>query len=249
MSAYFDSLNRRARTAQIAPAPAGTPRPARPSVAPARRLGVGTLAADFAAMRERILVRAQGKQIHSLVVAGCTGGEGSARVARGFAETLAASGLNVLLVDADPRATDPGEPAITPVDLADLLGGRVLPVGEACGKGRLAAIRVLMANADKEQLRSPEFGTWLQTQRATFGYVILALPPILQSSEATLAGLLADGTVVVVEAEVTPRAAVLRVKEQLEKAGANLIGAVLNGAADPVPARLRPYLGFLLGSV
>src|SRR5512145_2503392 len=99
MSAYFESLNRRLR---VEPIPADfVPR----ASAPARlhRLTPGEVPRGYAALAERLLVRANGTSLRTLVFAGCDGGEGSTSVVLEFAESLAGSGMDVLLVDADLR--------------------------------------------------------------------------------------------------------------------------------------------------
>ena len=45
-----------------------------------------------------------------------------------------------------------------------------------------------------------------------------------------------------VQAEATRRESLVRAREQLERAEANIVGVVLNRARDHVPAFLRPYI-------
>ncbi|MFN8545817.1 MAG: CpsD/CapB family tyrosine-protein kinase [Candidatus Binatia bacterium] len=246
MSAYFDSLNRRASTVQVAPAPAATvpERPARPAPAPVRRLTPGEIPSEYAAMRERILVLSHGKSIKSLVFAGCEGGEGCTQVVRNFAEMLASSGLDVLLVDAELHTADVASgPAPATVDIGDTLSQKRPLAGTAWGQGRLTVVQCPLSAPEKEGLlTSPEFASWLDVQRSAYDYVLLDAPPLLRSAEATLMGRMADGVVLVVQAEVTPRDLLGKAREQLERAGVRVLGAVLNRVRDRIPPLLRPYL-------
>ncbi len=57
-------------------------------------------------------------------------------------------------------------------------------------------------------------------------------------TEATLLGQLADGMVLIVEANHNRRDTVLRTKEQLESAHVKLLGAVLDQRTFPIPEGL-----------
>jgi len=59
--------------------------------------------------------------------------------------------------------------------------------------------------------------------------------PISSSAEAIALGQLAEGMVLVVEADATRREAIKRAKENLLAAGVNVFGAVLNNRTFPVP--------------
>lgn len=240
MSAYFDALNRRSTIAVFAPAPQQTVRiPSSP-----QRLTAPRVPTEYAKLHERLMVSANGRPLRTLVFAGCDGGEGCTGVTRQFAEALASSGLNMLLVDADLRNSEvrrslsAGGP-----DLATLVKeGRCAP-GTACGNGQLTVIPSLASYPDKERFfRAPEFASWIEAQRQAYDYVLLDVPPLLRHAEGALVSRLCDGVVIVVEADVTTREMLVRAREQLERVDANVIGVVLNRARVDVPGFLRPYL-------
>ena len=235
MSAYFESLNR--REGASAPAPEAAPRPVR--MRPVRRPVPGEMPREYRGLREKLLVAGGGKPLKTLVFAGCEGGEGGSEVVRDFAGALASSGLNVLLVDSEGPA-EAGEHA---PDLEEAVSRRRSLSASSWGKGKLTVVQSPAARADKERLfGSPEFASWLDVQHGTYDYVLLDAPPLLQSADATLMGRLCDGVVIMVQAEVTPRQALAEAREQLERAGVNVVGVVLNGVRNPVPKLLRPYL-------
>lgn len=237
MSAYFDSLNRRAATQPAVPLPE---RPVRP-VAPVRRLAPGEMPSEYRAMREKLLVVGRAKPLKSLVFAGCTGGEGCSQVVLQFAEMLASSGLNVLLVDADQPGT--GRPAVSETDLSEAVARRRTLSGTVWGDGKLTVVQSPASAPDKERLlRSPEFAAWLDVQHSTYDYVLVDAPPLLRSADATLIARLCDGIILVVESEVTARGAIGEAREQLERTGVHVVGAVMNRVRNTVPRLLRPYL-------
>src|SRR5262249_49554851 len=135
MSAYFDALNRRPNI------PVYAPPPKLRIPAPAHRLPPRQMPAEYGKLREKLMVAAKNRPLRTLVFAGCEGGEGCTRVTREFAEALASSGLNMLLVDADLRTSGlTASIAASGPDLAAIVAeGRTLP-GVEWGNGHLAVI-------------------------------------------------------------------------------------------------------------
>jgi len=74
--------------------------------------------------------------------------------------------------------------------------------------------------------------------REAFDYTLVSAPPVSRETEATMIGQLADGVVLVVEANQTRRETVRRAKEQLESAQVRLLGAVLDQRTFPIPEKL-----------
>lgn len=243
MSAYFESLKRRSGGTRSPDAIPFVSRPVR-QPAPVRRLPKGEIRPEYETLREKLLVASNSRPLRAIAFAGCDGGEGCTRVVREFAETLANSGLRVLLVDADLRtASLTATLAPSGADLTALVTDRRDPAFTAYGDGQLTVVPSPAGYPDKERFfRSAEFAAWLDVQRSRFDYVLLDAPPLLRCADGILMGKLCDGVVMVLRAEVTDRAAVTRAREQLEKAGVPVIGAVLNRAQNPVPAPLRPYV-------
>lgn len=71
--------------------------------------------------------------------------------------------------------------------------------------------------------------------REEFNYVLISAPPLVLETEALLMGQLADGIVLVVEANKTRREAVRRAKQRLKTAQVELLGAVLDKRTFPIP--------------
>ena len=71
--------------------------------------------------------------------------------------------------------------------------------------------------------------------REEFGHVLVSAPPLARESEATLMGQLADGIVLIIEANQTRRDTVRQIKENLEAAQVHIFGAVLDQRRYPIP--------------
>jgi Mrp family chromosome partitioning ATPase len=74
--------------------------------------------------------------------------------------------------------------------------------------------------------------------REEFDYTLISAPALSRETEATVIGQLADGIVLIVEANHSRRETVRRVKEQLESAHVQLLGAVLDQRTFPIPQKL-----------
>jgi Mrp family chromosome partitioning ATPase len=69
----------------------------------------------------------------------------------------------------------------------------------------------------------------VELARARADVVLIDSPPLLAVSDALPLTSLVDGVVLVVRAGVTQRRALLRAKEQLDRAGARVVGILVNG--------------------
>lgn len=78
--------------------------------------------------------------------------------------------------------------------------------------------------------------------RREFDFVLMNAPAIDAHSAVLLLGQLADGLVLVIEANITRRDTAQKVKQDLELAGICLLGAILNNRTFPVPDSLYRYL-------
>jgi Mrp family chromosome partitioning ATPase len=233
---------------QVLP-PATPPAPSVPASRPALDLGPQVTIVpnqqQYTALRERLLAMAPAKPLKALVFAGCNGGEGCTQVVREFAQTLAASGLRVLLVDADARSSGLTHAmAATGTDLSALVNqnGGLAPATDY-GRGQLTVVPSPASANDKEKFfTTPEFSAWLDAQRGSYDYVLLDAPPLLRFADGLLMGRVSDGVVILAQAETTERDALTRARDVLRKGSVNGLGVVLNRVRNPVPLSLRPYL-------
>ena len=78
--------------------------------------------------------------------------------------------------------------------------------------------------------------------RSNFNLVVVDCPPVLTGHHAASLASVADGTLLVVEAERTRAADVNRTRETLEQLGATILGVVLNKRRQRIPK----FLGRLI---
>ena len=171
-------------------------------------------------------------------------GNGSTEICCRAGEVLAAQGSgSVCLVDANLRAPSlhqllgvaksPGlaDATVKPGPIKDftvrIAGGNLwlLPSGSSA-----AETQGLFAS---DRLRSR-----IGELREEFDYVLIDAPPVSSCADAVLLGQMADGVILVVEANSTRRETARMAKETFESAKVKLLGAILNNRTFPIPEAL-----------
>ncbi len=93
--------------------------------------------------------------------------------------------------------------------------------------------------SDLYGLASPDkLRTRLMELCSEYTHVLIDAPPVNASADSLLLGEMADGLVLIIEANRTRREVALKAKETLEAAGVKLLGAILNKRTYPIPAVL-----------
>jgi Mrp family chromosome partitioning ATPase len=164
------------------------------------------------------------------------GREGTTTVALQFAQALARDpSIRPLLVDTHVRR---------PAYRADgALRGAVLDPALMPRSGATGAVvtsNLFAVPAPDDIVRAGIFQpgalrTLLDATTAGFDWVVLDGPPVLESPDAAALAALADATVLVVQAGRTKRPVLVRAAEMLRKAGARLVGSVLNRRIHEIP--------------
>ena len=175
-----------------------------------------------------------------VVFSGVESGSGCSWVCARVAETLAPQVEgSVCLIDANCHSNStvrhfeleglekvPNERTLPPV----------LDKGQPPGAGRLwlASFRQPAAGwqtpGSLDRLRSR-----LSEMRKDFTVILIDAPPINTYADAALLGSMADGLVMILQANRTRREAAERAKEILDAAGVRVLGAVLNKRTFPIP--------------
>jgi Mrp family chromosome partitioning ATPase len=215
-------------------------RPAEPWVAALPLRGAAPMPADvlreMMALRVSLEVTLRDRSPRIVMFTSPQGGEGTTTVAMQFAQLLARDGaLRPLLVDVHvnrPAFTvEPGSRAV--VAAAQLLdapaGGETVPTEN-----------LLVAPVPEEHRRSGLYSTaalrqMLDQSAAGFDWIVLDGPPVLDSPDAVAIGAIADGVVLVVQAGRSKRPVLSRAADLLRKAGAHVLGSVLNRRVLEIP--------------
>jgi capsular exopolysaccharide synthesis family protein len=198
-------------------------------------LGIHTGSAFSEAFRElrtSVVLSASGRFANSILVTSALPGEGKTTVAVNLAFSLAQLGRPVLLVDADMRR--PSMQKYFPQsgsELSSYLAGRdewqemVFPTSIS----RLSVFHCgPIPENPSELLSSDRMRAFLQESMATYRFVILDSPPLLNRADSRILGSLTGATILVVKGGETPRQVVQYAQSQARSVGTNLIGVVLN---------------------
>jgi non-specific protein-tyrosine kinase len=184
-------------------------------------------------------------QLRVIMVTSSMGGEGKSTTTSNLAVVLAQSGKRVILISADLRrprvhnffglrnelglsnvlsegstlaqvARDPGIPNLR------IVTGGFIPHDPAALLGGQRAVR------------------FIESLRDVADFVLIDTPPVLAVADASILAPLVDGTVFVLDGEHSSRSAMVQSRDQLENAGANIVGIVYNNF-DPGQSSAYPY--------
>lgn len=71
-----------------------------------------------------------------------------------------------------------------------------------------------------------------------FGFVLIDSPGVNTGAEAAVLGQCVDGVILIIEANVTRKAAALRARQSLEAVNVRILGSLLNNRTFPIPESL-----------
>jgi capsular exopolysaccharide synthesis family protein len=192
------------------------------------------LAESFRQLRANLLFCAPTEEQKSIVITSCSPMEGKTCMSVNLATSLALTGRKVLLVDANFRRPvlanafgikNPAE------GLSNILIGHKNPES-LIQKTQHQNLDVLPAGPLPPNPAELLSGSYLKEFIRQFGQkyetIMFDGPPILVVSDAMVLSTVVDGVILVVRAGASSRGAIGRAKEQLKRAGAKLLGVVLN---------------------
>jgi len=187
----------------------------------------------YKTLRANIQFTNIGKQVKKIVFTSANPMEGKTSVSVNLAITLAQAGHKVLIIDSDlrkPRVNKlldvPSSPGLTNVlvKISDLKSA--IKHVDDCGIDVLASGPI--PPNPSEMLGSKDMQQLLEAAEQEYDYIILDTPPSLIISDAAVLSKYADGVVIVVSHRRTTFDMLEKLKDNLEKAGANILGCVLN---------------------
>jgi capsular exopolysaccharide synthesis family protein len=181
---------------------------------------------------------------HMVAFAGIDHGNGCSRICVRVAETLAKNVRgSVCLVEANLRS--PALPEMFGTTNHHGLTDALLqegPIREFTKPVRGENLWLLSSGAlatdSAKLLNSERLKPRLAELRKEFDFVLIDAPPLTRYSDAIGLAQLADGLVLVLEANSTRREAAVQVAESLRAANIRILGAVLNKRTFPIPETL-----------
>lgn len=214
----------------------------------------------FRSLYTNIRLLSSRKQIHSLVIGSALAGDGKSSVAIHLAQTAAAIGQRVLLVDGDLRRPQlhtrlglPNTQGLTDVITTDLSLNDAIQRCPLAGAGdgenvaeNLFVMTAGQATPDSIKLLSSDKMQYLMEQfQAFFDLVIYDTPPLLGLADGNILAANTDGIILVVGLEKTDRALLTKSLDGLKISGASVLGVVANSIKGYTPdvynAYNRPY--------
>jgi len=184
-----------------------------------------------------LLARAGGWK--TLVVTSSLPGEGKTATTVNLAIVLGQLGRRVLIVDADlhkPRVHDVLGVS-NRVGLVSILAQGV-EFEKAIQATKLPGVSVLTAGPVSPNpsglLASDGMEKLFEIQKGIFDHVVIDSPPVQAVADALILGNLADGVVLCVKGGATAREVVVRTRDKLSRAGARVLGVLVNNLPAPV---------------
>lgn len=177
------------------------------------------------------------QSLDSLLIASAQPGEGKTLTAVNTAAAWAQTGRRVLLIDGDLRMPSIHTAFGTRND-AGLTTALIEESSQAperlileSGQQNLSVLPSgpLPPNP-AELLSSHRMRSLLEALRASYDLVVIDSSPLSAVADAAILGALVSATVIVVDSERGKRRALIRARDQLALAGANVIGVVINRA-------------------
>jgi capsular exopolysaccharide synthesis family protein len=169
---------------------------------------------------------------------------GTTSMVTNLADSMAASGRKVLVVDANFRRSHLAAAMGTEPDargLGDVLRG----IASASDVIRPAGGDVDIVSAGTpenrvfELLNTPRFDEFIQSVSARYDIVLFDVPPVVVAGDALAVANKVDGSILVVRAFQEQRGLVARVVGQLTEVRAQFLGAVLNRPINTAGGYLR----------
>lgn len=176
-----------------------------------------------------------GKDNKVILVTSSYSNEGKSDICLHLAEEMGKAGKKILLLDADLRKSvyvSRYEIGDKVNGLSQFLSGQIERMDEVIYKTNYQNVHMIFAGPSApnpaELLGGRTFGAVLKAVRQVYDYVLVDTPPLDVVVDAAVVGQYCDGAVLVVESGAVSYRVCQKVKNQLEKSGCKLLGAVLN---------------------
>jgi polysaccharide biosynthesis transport protein len=204
------------------------------------------LAESFRSLRTSTMLSMAMHPPKTILVTSSNKGEGKTTTSVNLALTMAQQqGGDVLLIDCDLR--NPG--VARALSLGNMRGLSTILAGTDTLENSLQRFSPLpnlwvlttgpLPPNPAELLSSLRMGEILSELQTQYRHIVIDSSPLLLVTDATILSTLADGVILVVEAGLTPRKAVIRSCRVLHGAGARILGVALN----KVDLRFDGYYG------
>lgn len=187
----------------------------------------------YRVIRTSIQFAQAGKELKTLAVTSCMPNEGKSITVANLAVVLTQAGKSVLLLDCDMR-----NPTVHKnFNLSNKVGlSSCISMGTALSdavqktsiEGLYALTGGVIPPNPSELLGSEQMKNVLQRAKEQYDYVLIDTPPVMPVTDALIVSRFVDGMILVIASAEVKVEMARDVKKQLQHAGANILGVVLN---------------------
>ena len=187
----------------------------------------------YRVIRTSIQFAQAGKELKTLAVTSCIPNDGKSMTAANLAVVLTQAGKSVLLIDCDMR-----HPTVHKnFNLSNKVGlSSCISMGTALSdavqktsiEGLYALTGGVIPPNPSELLGSEQMKNVLQRAKEQYDYVLIDTPPVMPVTDALIVSRFVDGMILVIASAEIKVEMARDVKNQLQHAGANILGVVLN---------------------
>ncbi len=189
---------------------------------------------SFRRLRTSVEFVMSNESLKSLLITSSRPGEGKSITAANLAVAMAKSGVPVALISADMRRprleTLLGLENDSP-GLSGYLGGLTTEIDHVLFDS-IPSLALIPAGPEPanpgELLTSQRFTNLINELRSQVALVIIDMPPVSAAADASAAARSVDGVLVIVDAKSTSLEELRRTRDDLQRVGAKVVGAVLN---------------------
>lgn len=187
----------------------------------------------YRVIRTSIQFAQAGKELKTLAVTSCTPNDGKSTTIANLAVVLTQAGKSVLLLDCDMRNPNVHKN----FGLSNKLGlSSCISMGTALSdavqktsiEGLYALTGGVIPPNPSELLGSEQMKNVLQRAKEQYDYVLIDTPPVMPVTDALIVSRFVDGMILVIASAEVKVEMARDVKNQLQHAGANILGVVLN---------------------
>lgn len=182
----------------------------------------------------RTNIQFAGMDIKTITVTSCYPNEGKSDIAFQLAKEIGNMNKKVLFVDADIRKSS----MVSRYQVKQKVTGLSQYLSGQAGRNEIfyntnfPNLDIIFAGPlapnPSELLEQASFEALMEFERSFYDYVIVDTPPIGSLIDAAVVAKQCDGAILVIESGLVSRRVAEKAKDQLEKSGCRVLGAVLN---------------------
>ena len=182
----------------------------------------------------RTNIQFTGMDIKTIVITSCYPNEGKSDIAFQLAKEIGNMNKKVLFVDADIRKSS----MVSRYQVKQKVTGLSQYLSGQAGRNEIfyntnfPNLDIIFAGPlapnPSELLEQVSFEALMEFERSFYDYVIVDTPPVGNLIDAAVVAKQCDGAILVIESGLVSRRVAEKAKDQLEKSGCRVLGAVLN---------------------